>query len=290
MGFRVTVCLLLVFTYPICIARYTPSEPEFPVGSGDGEGTTMSSATQSYEHLGFTTVSPGDNSNGTSTSFNILESITQFLKEYMLLVIVVGSLAILLIFIVCAAVIMSHKHKASAYYPSSFSQKEYVNHNDTSGGAKAFNEIPEKAQDAKAEEVVDSTKQLQADILNAAQNLKSPTKGTSIKEDQKVQDETKETQDETAPVIAQAEETATGIVQEETPPEKVEETPPEQLEDSKPATESQECSTEAENPKTMEDVNGSVEGAIPKSCEGNPANNNSSEGQESQQTSDTCGV
>ncbi|XP_053325068.1 transmembrane protein 119 [Spea bombifrons] len=287
MGFLGTLCILLVFTYPLCLARYTPSDSEFSVGSGDGDGTAIASPTHSYEP-GFTTGSPGSYSNGTSTSFNILDSITQFLKEYMLLVIVVGSLAILMIFIVCAAVIMSHRHKASAYYPSSFSQKEYVNQNDKSGEAKAFHEIPEKAQDAKTEEVVDSSKQLQVDILSAAQNLKSPTKGASIKEDQKIQHEPKQTQEDVL-VKENMEEAPICNPKEESPTEKMEETASEQVEEI-PIVNHQDSAPIEGNQKTQEEVCESVVGANSTSCEGNPTYNNSAEGQESQQSSDTCTV
>ncbi|XP_063769343.1 transmembrane protein 119 [Pseudophryne corroboree] len=290
MGYLVTLCILLFFTCPMCLARYTT--PEFENGSGDEEGTSLTSPTQGHELVGLTT----ENTvkvNGTATSFNLLESITQFLKEYMLLIIVVGSLVILLIFIVCTAVIMSHRHKASAYYPSSFSQKEYVNHDDKCGGPRSFNEIPEKAQDVKAEEVVDSTKQLQADILNAAQNLKSPTKGASFKEDQKIPEEPKETSEPSEKENteeATTDKTQESIkIQEKSPCEKVEETPSEPPGECKPAGDSQEVPAEADVLTTEEQRGGNVEEANPVSpnCE---TENSPCAGQEAQQASEICGV
>uniref|UniRef100_A0A8C0BBH6 Transmembrane protein 119 n=1 Tax=Buteo japonicus TaxID=224669 RepID=A0A8C0BBH6_9AVES len=106
----------------------------------------------------------------------MLDGLVDFFKEYMLLVVVVGSLAFVLLFIICAAVIVRQKHKASAYYPSSFPKKKYVDQRDKAGGARAFSEVPEKAPDPSAEEPLDCSRQLQADILAAAQNLKSPPK------------------------------------------------------------------------------------------------------------------
>uniref|UniRef100_A0A8C5LNY4 Transmembrane protein 119 n=1 Tax=Leptobrachium leishanense TaxID=445787 RepID=A0A8C5LNY4_9ANUR len=328
MGIYVIFCVFLFITPSICMARFTPSESDLSVGSGDGESSSMSSPTEGYELNDYTTEGSGTNTSGTSKSVNILQTITHFLKEYMLLAIVVGSLAIVLIFIICAAVIMSHRHKASAYYPSSFAQKEYVNHDDTSGGSKAFSEIPEKVQDAKAEEVVDSTKQLQADIINAAQNLKSPTKGGSFKDGQKTRSEPTETApqettlqevtpqeatqkettaQETAPQEetpqqttpqedtadtnkGDAEETTPVNDQEESPPNKVEELPSEQVEETKPAGESQEASVEEGKQEAQKEVNGIAEDASPMSCEGNPMINNSSEEQGSQQSSEACAV
>ncbi|NWW87002.1 TM119 protein, partial [Rhynochetos jubatus] len=106
----------------------------------------------------------------------VLDGLVDFFKEYMLLVVVVGSLAFVLFFIICAAVIVRQKHKASAYYPSSFPKKKYVDERDKVGGARGFQEVPEKAPDPGAEEPPDGSRQLQADILAAAQNLKSPPK------------------------------------------------------------------------------------------------------------------
>ncbi|KAM5192598.1 transmembrane protein 119 [Mantella aurantiaca] len=241
MGHLLTLCMFLFLCYPVSLARYT-TEPEF--GSGEGDGTAIVSNTQSYDTVGSTTENSVKNVNGTTTSLNVLENIKQFFKEYMLLVIVVGSLVALLIFIMCAAVIMSHRHKASAYYPSSFAPKEYVNHDDKNGGTSTFNEIPEKPHDAKVEEVVSSSNQLQADILNAAQNLKSPTKGSSIKEQKncgRPQKACEPSHKENPQEAINDKTPECSKTQEETPGNKVEEAPAEPLEKVKPTCDSQEA-------------------------------------------------
>ncbi|MEE6509587.1 hypothetical protein FKM82_026925 [Ascaphus truei] len=243
MGFPVTLCVFLVFTTPLCLARYTPSETEDRTGSGDGEVPAVS-PTESRELIRLTTEGLGAYPNGTSTSLNILNNIVQFLKEYMLLIIV----------------------------------KEYVNHDDMSGGAKAFNEIPEKAQDAKAEEVVDSTKQLQVDILNAAQNLKSPTKATSPKEDPKIPEETKGTQEGT---VKDMEVAPSGKTQEESPSEKIEESECGQAGEPGPSGGAEEAPDVQKT--TQEETNACVEEINPAPCDSPPTNDLSPpEGQELQ--------
>ncbi|NWU58175.1 TM119 protein, partial [Dromas ardeola] len=111
-----------------------PGTPRCCPTAGDAAGTTVTNSS-----------APG----------GVLDGLVDFFKEYMLLVVVVGSLAFVLLFIICAAVIVRQKHKASAYYPSSFPKKKYVDERDKAGGARAFNEVPEKAPDPSAEEPLD---------------------------------------------------------------------------------------------------------------------------------------
>ncbi|NXL57640.1 TM119 protein, partial [Chordeiles acutipennis] len=151
-----------------------------PDGGGSGDGEEVSAVPPvRYVTPG---ISPtvgdvvGTTVTNSSAPGSVLDRLVDFFKEYMLLVVVVGSLAFVLLFIICAAVIVRQKHKASAYYPSSFPKKKYVDQRDKTGGPRAFNEVPEKAPDPGAEEPLDSSRQLQADILAAAQNLKSPSK------------------------------------------------------------------------------------------------------------------
>ncbi|NWU45769.1 TM119 protein, partial [Hylia prasina] len=147
-------------------------------GSGDGD---EASATGLPAQPVTPRVSPtvGDAPGTTVTNSSapgVLDGLVDFFKEYLLLVVVVGSLSFVLLFIICAAVIVRQKHKASAYYPSSFPKKKYVDERDKSGGARGFSEVPDKAPEAGAEEPLDGSRQLQADILAAAQNLNSPPK------------------------------------------------------------------------------------------------------------------
>lgn len=107
---------------------------------------------------------------------DFLSQAVSFLEENMLLILVSCSLIILTFLIVCGAVVMSHRRKVNAYYPSSFPSRMYVDQRDKAGGAKLFNEVPEKAAPEQQAEPLDSHKELQAAIMKAAKNLRTPSK------------------------------------------------------------------------------------------------------------------
>ncbi|XP_058707135.1 transmembrane protein 119 [Poecile atricapillus] len=166
-------------------------------GSGDGDEASATLPAQPVTPRVSPTVGDAPGTTVTNSSApGVLDGLVDFFKEYLLLVVVVGSLSFVLLFIICAAVIVRQKHKASAYYPSSFPKKKYVDEQDKSGGARAFSEVPEKAPEAGAEEPLDGSRQLQADILAAAQNLKSPHKAPLANEARGEQNSPQEKEEE----------------------------------------------------------------------------------------------
>ncbi|KAM7050991.1 transmembrane protein 119 [Molossus nigricans] len=149
-------------------------------GSGEADGSSASSPSLPPPRtpaLSPTSVGPQPTPlAGPKPPTNFLDGIVDFFRRYVMLIAVVGSLVFLVMFIVCAALITRQKHKASAYYPSSFPKKKYVDQSDRAGGPQAFSEVPDRAPDGRPEDALDSSQQLQADILAATQNLKSPAR------------------------------------------------------------------------------------------------------------------
>nr|XP_020441374.1 transmembrane protein 119 [Monopterus albus] len=105
-----------------------------------------------------------------------LGQVVKFLEENMFLIIVAATLILLVFLIICGAITLSRRRKVTAYYPSSFPSKMYVDHRDKTGGTKLFNEVPGKPTSEQESEPVDSHKQLQADIMKAAKSLRTPNK------------------------------------------------------------------------------------------------------------------
>ncbi|XP_069353424.1 transmembrane protein 119 [Eulemur rufifrons] len=179
----VVLSLLLLLRPVPAAAHSVPLQAAFledVAGSGEAEGSSASSPSLPppwTPALSPTTLGPQPTLlAGPSPPTNFLDGIVDFFRQYVMLIAVVGSLAFLLMFIVCAALVTRQKHKASAYYPSSFPKKKYVDQSDRAGGPRAFSEVPDRAPDGRPEEALDSSRQLQADILAATQNLKSPAR------------------------------------------------------------------------------------------------------------------
>ncbi|XP_035040122.2 transmembrane protein 119b [Hippoglossus stenolepis] len=118
----------------------------------------------------------------THVETDFLSQVVNFLEENMLLILVTTSFILLVLFIICGAIFMSRRRKVNAYYPSSFPSKMYVDHRDKTGGAKPFNEVPEKPAPEQESEPVDSHRQLQADIMRAAKRLRTPNKSVDATE------------------------------------------------------------------------------------------------------------
>nr|XP_025745149.1 transmembrane protein 119 [Callorhinus ursinus] len=180
---RLVVSLLLLLRALPAVAYSVALQAAFledTGGSGEAEGSSASSPSLPPPRtpaLSPTSVGPQPTPlAGPKPPTNFLDGIVDFFRQYVMLIAVVGSLAFLLMFIVCAALITRQKHKASAYYPSSFPKKKYVDQSDRAGGPRAFSEVPDRAPDGRPEEALDSSQQLQADILAATQNLKSPAR------------------------------------------------------------------------------------------------------------------
>ncbi|CAJ1070552.1 transmembrane protein 119b [Xyrichtys novacula] len=169
--------LCLVFCLGSGLATPLPS---FSLLEGSTDEEELTNSTSPLTYLVFSTseyqTTPAS---PTHVETEFLSQVKDFMEENMLLILVASSFILLFFLIVCGAIFMSRRRKVNAYYPSSFPSKMYVDHRDKTGGAKLFNEVPEKAAPEQEVQIVDSHKQLQADIMRAAKSLRTPNKSAA---------------------------------------------------------------------------------------------------------------
>ncbi|XP_010785058.1 transmembrane protein 119b [Notothenia coriiceps] len=182
-GLCVVFCISSSLANPFTL--YSPLE-----GSTDEEEISISTSSLPTGHLSSEYQTTGHLSSEYQTTpvgpvhveTDFLTQAVDFLLQNMLLILVGGSFILLVLLIICGAIIMTRKRKVNAYYPSAFPSKMYVDHMDKTGGAKIFDEVPEKPVPEQESEPVDSHKQLQADIMMAAKRLRTPNKGVDAAE------------------------------------------------------------------------------------------------------------
>ncbi|XP_059843916.1 transmembrane protein 119b [Hypanus sabinus] len=109
--------------------------------------------------------------------------IMEFILKHMVFIIIAAVALVLLLIIVCTIIFMKLS-KGSAYYPSSFPTKKYVDEQDKRGSSKNFEEVTGMISGEPKEDTVNSTEQLQSDILSVNHNLKkkAPSKGEEKQE------------------------------------------------------------------------------------------------------------
>ncbi|XP_041059422.1 transmembrane protein 119b [Carcharodon carcharias] len=183
---------LLVLT-SVCPSTTNPvtNTSELPTSANSAESSGSREIDSSTNDVTFTTTEMSTFSSSTNRIYTSESTVTtsgpvpigaaimKFINDHMSLIIIAGVLLILLIIIVCTVVLVKQSYKASAYYPSSYPKKKYVDEQDKGGSTKTFNELPEKVNDETKEDGGSSSKQLEADLLTATHNLKkkTPSKG-----------------------------------------------------------------------------------------------------------------
>ncbi|XP_071321717.1 transmembrane protein 119b [Trachinotus anak] len=173
------ICLCVVFCISSSLATPLPFYSSLEGSTDEEEFSNLTySLPTSHPFSEYQTSPVGP----THVETDLLSQVVSFLKENMLLILVAATFILLVFLIICGAIFMSRRRKVNAYYPCSFPSKMYVDHRDKTGGAKPFNEVPEKPAPEQESEPVDSHKQLQADIMRAAKSLRTPNKSVDAVE------------------------------------------------------------------------------------------------------------
>ncbi|XP_051888179.1 transmembrane protein 119b [Pristis pectinata] len=176
-----------------CTARYLPNSTDVvslssaeASGSYETEGTSTDVALRTSEISDVDTTSVAYTSSPAVTSAKpglLGTIIMEFISQYAVFIIIAAVALVLLLIIVCTVIFMKLS-KASAYYPSSYPTKKYVDEQDKRGSSKNFEEVTGMVSDEPKEDTINSTEQLQANILSATHNLKkaTPSKGEEKQE------------------------------------------------------------------------------------------------------------
>lgn len=108
--------------------------------------------------------------------------IMEFISQYLTFIVIAAVALALLLVLVCTVIFMRLR-KGSAYYPSAYATKNYVDKQDKRGSGKNFEEVTGTAGEEPKEDTVNTSEQLQSDILSATHNLKKkgPSKGDEKK-------------------------------------------------------------------------------------------------------------
>lgn len=172
---------MLCVVFCICSSSATPL-PFYSTLEGSTDEEELSNPTSSLPITNWTIKYETTPVGPTHVKTDFLNQVAAFMAENMLLILVASIFFLLVFLIICGAIFMSRRRKVNAYYPSSFPSKMYVDHRDKTGGAKPFNEVPEKPAPEQEAEPVDSHRQLQADIMRAAKSLRTPNKSVAAAE------------------------------------------------------------------------------------------------------------
>ncbi|XP_078277669.1 transmembrane protein 119b [Rhinoraja longicauda] len=182
----------LVLANMCLCAPMTPNVPDVRTpSSAEASGSYESAVTSTEEPFSTVRSSDIDTTDAALTSTlavtasksaHIGTVVKEFIMQYLTFIIIAAVALVLLLVLVCT-VIFTRLSKGSAYYPSSYPTKKYVDKQDKRGSGKNFEEVAGTVGEEPKEDMVNTSEQLQSDILSASHNLKKkgPSKGNEKK-------------------------------------------------------------------------------------------------------------